>query len=68
MDPLSIIAIITGLSGLSVAICTHLKRSECCAGFCSLTTRTPPPSVGAHESTVVTPACSPIQSRKEISV
>jgi hypothetical protein len=44
MDPISIVAIISGLSGLTVAIFSGLKHSQCCAGFCSLSTRTPPVS------------------------
>ena len=68
MEALVITAIITGLSGLSVAVFTHLKHSECCAGFCEFTTRTPPPSVGVHESTTVSPASSPNEKRREIDV
>lgn len=41
MEAVAIIAVISGLTGLSVAICTHLKHSECCAGFCTIDTRTP---------------------------
>ena len=68
MEPITIVAIITGLSGLSVAIFTHLKHSECCRGMCEFDTRTPPQSVGVHESTTVSPASSPRGERKEVEV
>jgi hypothetical protein len=32
MDPIGIVAIIAGVSGLVVAILTHIKHSTCC-GF-----------------------------------
>ena len=68
MEALVITAIITGLSGLSVAVFTHLKHSECCRGFCEFTTRTPPQSVGNHESTTISQAPTPSQLRKTVDV
>jgi hypothetical protein len=43
MDALAIVAILTGISGCSVAILTHLKHSECCGVF-KIDTRTPQPT------------------------
>jgi hypothetical protein len=39
MDALVITGVITGLSGLLVAVLTHLKHSDCCKGFISFETR-----------------------------
>ena len=41
MDSVAIAGVITGITGLVVAIFTHLKHSECCAGFCKIDTRSP---------------------------
>jgi len=42
MDALTIIAVISGLTGLGVAVLSHLRHSECCSGCCKIDTRTPP--------------------------
>jgi hypothetical protein len=69
MSELAIVAIITGLTGLAVAIFSHLKHSECCAGFCKLETRTPhhgTPVVSPNVSPNVSPMGSPVQEKKVI--
>lgn len=48
MDAITIVAIITGITGLTVAVLTHLRHSECCAGFCKIDTRSPPQSPVEH--------------------
>ncbi len=60
MSELAIVAIITGLTGLAVAIFSHLKHSECCAGFCKLDTRTP------NMSPNVSPIGTPVPEKKVI--
>jgi len=42
MEAIAITGIIAGISGLAVAILTHIRHSECSKCF-SLDTRTPPP-------------------------
>jgi hypothetical protein len=42
MDALTIVAVISGITGLGVAVLTHLRHSECCSGCCKIDTRTPP--------------------------
>lgn len=44
MDALTIVAVISGITGLGVAVLSHLRHSECCSGCCKIDTRTPPTS------------------------
>lgn len=41
MDALTITGLIAGITGLMVAVLTHLKHSECCNKCCQIDTRTP---------------------------
>ncbi len=66
MDAISIVAIITGISGCSVAILTHLKHSECCGVF-KIDSRTPPPTV-TPTPVAQTPINTPATTQKEFSV
>ena len=50
MDALTIIAVISGITGLGVAVLSHLRHSECCSGCCKIDTRTPPTSPNANSS------------------
>lgn len=65
MEALTITAIITGLTGLSVAICTHLRHSECCSGCFKLDTHTP---VGSPAQTPVVQRRNNIPSTGEVVV
>ena len=62
MDAISIVAIISGLGGLFVAIGTHFKHSECCKGMFQCDTRTPPATMN------VSPIGTPVVIKKEIDV
>ena len=46
MDALAITAVISGLSGLAIAVFSHVKHSECSRCFV-IDTRTPQPSISA---------------------
>lgn len=48
MDALTIVAVISGITGLGVAVLSHLRHSECCSGCCKLDTRTPPTSPSGY--------------------
>lgn len=62
MDPIAIVAIITGLSGLSVAIFTHIKHSECCKGMIEFETRS------ERSQEISTPHPTPIAQKKDVVV
>ena len=55
MDALTIVAVISGITGLGVAVLSHLRHSECCSGCCKFDTRTP----------TNTPAPSPVLIHKQ---
>jgi hypothetical protein len=39
MDAIALTGIITGVTGLVIAILTHIRHSECCRGFIEFETR-----------------------------
>ena len=61
MEALLITAIITGLTGLSVAVFTHIKHSTCLG--VNIETRTPPTT-----SPVVSPVGTPAVVKRETGV
>lgn len=53
MDPITIVAIISGITALVVALFTHIKRSKCWPWGFSVETRTP--LVSKSNSVATTP-------------
>ncbi len=69
MEALMITAIITGLTGLSVAVFTHIKHSSCFG--VTVDTRTPPthsPTTSPVVSPINTPITTPTVVRRETGV
>ena len=69
MEALLITAIITGLTGLSVAVFTHIKHSSCYG--LDIETRTPPthsPTTSPVVSPVVSPVGTPAVVKRETGV
>ena len=60
MEAIALTGIITGITGLTIAILTHIKHSECSKCF-SLDTRSPP------QSATPCPPPSPIPEKKIVS-
>ena len=68
MEPISIVAIITGVSGLAVAILSSVKHTQCCSGFCSLETRNPPTTQPTTQPDMTTqPITQPDMTTQQIA-